>query len=92
MQGQRLGCLAAILVIGLVLASSAAADVAPGNGWGPRRLTLMTVSNPRPELVSGGEVLVRVDVGERINPADVRITSDGPVSYTHLTLPTTPYV
>ena len=37
----------------------------------------MTVSNPRPELVSGGEVLVRVDVGERINPADVRITSDG---------------
>ena len=77
MQGQRRGCLAAILVIGLVLASSAAADVAPGNGWGPRRLTLMTVSNPRPELVSGGEVLVRVDVGERINPADVRITSDG---------------
>jgi len=37
----------------------------------------VTVSNPRPELVSGGEVLVRVEVGGRINPADVRITSDG---------------
>jgi hypothetical protein len=28
-------------------------------------------------LVSGGEVLVRVDVPNHINPADVRITSDG---------------
>ena len=77
MRVQRVGCVATILVIGLVLASSAAADVAPAKGWGARRLALMTVSNSRPELVSGGEVLVRVDVGKRINPADVRITSDG---------------
>ena len=28
-------------------------------------------------MVSGGEVLVRVDVGKDINPADVQITSDG---------------
>ena len=77
MRVPRVGCVATILVIGLVLASSAAADVAPAKGWGARRLALMTVSNSRPELVSGGEVLVRVDVGKRINPADVRITSDG---------------
>jgi hypothetical protein len=37
----------------------------------------VTVSNPRPELVSGDEVLVRVDVGRGIKPADVKITSDG---------------
>jgi len=37
----------------------------------------VTVSNPRPELVSGGEALVRVDVGRDINPADVLITLDG---------------
>jgi hypothetical protein len=37
----------------------------------------VTVSNPRPELVSGGEVLVRVDVPLHINAGDVQVTSDG---------------
>ncbi|HEX4283214.1 MAG TPA: DUF6351 family protein [Solirubrobacteraceae bacterium] len=77
MRGRSLGCLAAISVIGLVLASTAAAGVRPAHSHGSRRLGLFTVSNTRPELVSGSEVLVRVDVGEDINPADVRVTSDG---------------
>jgi hypothetical protein len=40
---------------------------------GPGRLALLTVSNPRPELVSGGEVLVRVVVPPRIRASQVRI-------------------
>jgi hypothetical protein len=67
--------LAAISVIALVLAPTAAA--AGGHGPAPRRLALVTVSNPRPQLVSGGQVLVRVEVGRDINPADVEITSNG---------------
>jgi len=71
------GWLAAISAIALVLAPTAAQAAAPGNGLAVGRLTLVTVSNPRPELVSGGEVLVRVDVPDHTNPADVQITSDG---------------
>ncbi len=37
----------------------------------------MTVSNPRPELVSGGEVLVRVDVPQHTSPASVQVIADG---------------
>jgi Tannase-like family of unknown function (DUF6351) len=77
MRGWSLGSLAAISVIGLVLAPTAAATVARPHRTGPGRLALVTVSNPRPELVSGGEVLVRVDVGGGINPGRVRITSEG---------------
>ncbi|HUC26704.1 MAG TPA: DUF6351 family protein [Streptosporangiaceae bacterium] len=72
-----MGWLAAISAIALVLAPTAAQAAAPGNGLAVGRLTLVTVSNPRPELVSGGEVLVRVDVPDHTNPADVQITSDG---------------
>jgi hypothetical protein len=75
--GRLLAYLAVGSLIALVLASTAAAHGAPANRRASRRLALVTVSNPRPELVSGGEVLVRVDVGRDINPADVRITSDG---------------
>ena len=56
---------------------SVAQAAAPGNGLAVGRLALATVSNPRPELVSGGEVLVRVDVPDHTNPADVQVTSDG---------------
>jgi len=81
--GSRLGhvqsvvWLAAISAAALVLAPSVAQASAPRNGPGAGRLTLVTVSNPRPELVSGDEVLVRVDVPEHTNPADVQVTSDG---------------
>jgi Tannase-like family of unknown function (DUF6351) len=71
------GWLAAISAIALVLAPTAAQAAAPGNGPALGRLALVTVSNPRPELVSGGKVLVRVDVPKHIGPADVQITSDG---------------
>jgi hypothetical protein len=71
------GWLVAISVIALVLAPTVAQAAAPGNGQARGRLALVTVSNPRPELVSGGEVLVRVDVPNHIDPADVQITSDG---------------
>ncbi|MGN6867573.1 MAG: DUF6351 family protein [Solirubrobacteraceae bacterium] len=70
-----LWCLAA-LVFALVAAPAAAAHIGRGHGFGPR-LALVTVSNPRPELVSGGEVLVRVAVGRDVDPGDVRIFSDG---------------
>ena len=76
MRGWLLGCLVAIWVIALVLVPTAAA-AAPGHGRAPGRLAIVTVSNPRSELVSGGDVLVRVDVGRHTDPADVRITSDG---------------
>ncbi|HEY1520528.1 MAG TPA: DUF6351 family protein [Solirubrobacteraceae bacterium] len=77
MRGCPLGCLAAISVIAVVLTPTAAAAVAPAHGLAQGRLALVTVSNPRPELVSGGEVLVRVDLGRDVSPAGVRITSDG---------------
>ncbi|MDR3034203.1 MAG: DUF6351 family protein, partial [Kitasatospora sp.] len=33
----------------------------------------MPLSNPRPELVSGGEVLVRVEVPPRVAASQVRV-------------------
>ena len=75
MRGRPLGWLAAIATIALVLGPGAAQAAAPDHGAAPGRLALVTVSNPRPDLVSGGEVLVRVDVPKHINPADVRIFS-----------------
>jgi len=71
------GWLAGISAIALVLAPTAAHAAAPRNDLALGRLALVTVSNPRPELVSGGEVLVRVDVPDHTNPADVQVTSDG---------------
>ena len=69
--------LAVSSAIAFMLAPAAAHAAAPGDGLAAGRLALVTVSNPRPELVSGDEVLVRVDVPEHINAADVRITSNG---------------
>jgi hypothetical protein len=54
----------------LALASS-------GQAGTPGRLDLVSVSNPRPELVSGGEVLVRVAVPPRISASDVRVFANG---------------
>jgi hypothetical protein len=67
----------AALVIALVLVPTAAAHVGRGHGFGSGRLALVSVSNPRPELVSGGEVLIRVDVSRGVDPSDMRIFSDG---------------
>jgi hypothetical protein len=73
----RRALLAAVPLVALVLAPTAAAHFAPRHRPDSGRLALVTVSNPRPELVSGGEVLVRVDASRHVNPADVRITSNG---------------
>jgi hypothetical protein len=43
----------------------------------PGRLAISTVSNPRPELVSGGQVLVRVDVPAHVSASAVHVTSNG---------------
>ncbi len=50
---------------------------APAHASSPGRLALISVSNPRPELVSGGQVLIRVEVPAHTRAADVRITADG---------------
>jgi hypothetical protein len=63
-------------VSALLLAPAAASAAGPGNAALAGRLALVTVSNSRPELVSGGEVLVRVDVPRLVNPDAVRIISD----------------
>jgi hypothetical protein len=77
MRGRPLGWLAAIPAIALIAAPSAAQAAGPSTGGPPGRLALATVSNPRPELVSGGEVLVRVDVPQHTSPASVRVSADG---------------
>jgi hypothetical protein len=43
----------------------------------PGQLALVSVSNPRPELVSGGEVLIQVRVPRGTQPSSVRVTADG---------------
>ncbi|MGH1564648.1 DUF6351 family protein [Mumia sp. DW29H23] len=55
---------AGVLVSGLLMASlsppASGAVTAHGSEGGKARLAVETVSNPRPDLVSGGDVLVRV--------------------------------
>jgi hypothetical protein len=79
MRGRLAGWLVAIptIAVALVLAPTASAGVSRGHDDGRGRLALTTVSNPRPELVSGNEVLVRLTGSRGIRPGDVRITSDG---------------
>jgi hypothetical protein len=68
---------AAVLAIAAGAAAPAVARAATAAPALPGRLALISVSNPRPELVSGGEVLIRVRVPAGVRPADVRVTSDG---------------
>src|SRR5580658_1607853 len=77
MRSRPQGWPAAVLVIALMAAPTAAQAAQPASGGPPGQLALVTVSNPRPELVSGGEVLVRVDVPRHTSPASVRGTSAG---------------
>ncbi|HEY0451841.1 DUF6351 family protein, partial [Actinophytocola sp.] len=61
---------ASVLAVTAALATSlAAATTASAAGYHGSRLTVTTVSNPRPEFVSGGDVLVRVTA-----PAGQRVT------------------
>ncbi|HEY0806518.1 MAG TPA: DUF6351 family protein, partial [Pseudonocardiaceae bacterium] len=67
---------AILTAISGLLVGPAAASPAP-NEHRPAQLAIATVSNPRPELVSGGQVLVRVTVPEDARPDRVRITENG---------------
>jgi hypothetical protein len=62
------------------MVAGAAAPVVARAAAVPERsggLALISVSNPRPELVSGGQVLIRVRVPAGVPAGQVRITSDG---------------
>ncbi|MEV4148782.1 DUF6351 family protein [Amycolatopsis sp. NPDC049691] len=59
MANRTLRSVVVVVAMTPVLLGTATATAAPGTPPG-RRLTVETVSNPRPALVSGGQVLVRV--------------------------------
>ncbi|WP_372665994.1 DUF6351 family protein [Amycolatopsis kentuckyensis] len=61
----------AALTVPVLLLGTATAVAAPDTQAG-RRLTIETVSNPRPALVSGGQVLVRV-----VAPGKTRVSANG---------------
>lgn len=62
----------AALAAGLMALGAVSAVAAPDQGGGP---VITTVSNPRPQYVSGPEVLVRVAPGRA--GGSVRVTADG---------------
>ena len=57
-------------------ADHGAADHGAADHGRPDRLALVPLSNPRPELVSGGEVLVRVEVPPGVAASQVRVFDD----------------
>lgn len=69
------GCTAAAAVLLAVPVLTAGAAAAAPAGQGPLQIT--SVSNPRPQLVSGGDVLVRVTLPAGVDRSAVRITADG---------------
>ncbi|HEX5119007.1 MAG TPA: DUF6351 family protein [Pseudonocardiaceae bacterium] len=71
----------AVLAVGLT-ATPATASQGPGNQngqghGGPAHLSLVTVSNPRPSLISGGQALIGVTVPDGVQAGAVRITANG---------------
>ncbi|MFJ9782919.1 DUF6351 family protein [Amycolatopsis sp. NPDC101161] len=70
----RSSVLVAALTVPVLLTGSAVASAGPAPG---RQLTIETVSNPRPALVSGGQVLVKVVPPERTPAARVRVSANG---------------
>ncbi len=67
----------AALIVGLT-ASPATASQGPGNqGGSSDNLALTSISNPRPTLVSGGQVLIGVTVPHGVRASDVRVTANG---------------
>lgn len=72
----RSSVVVAALTAPVLLLGTAAAVAAPGfpPGW---QLTVETVSNPRPALVSGGQVLVKVVPPERMHGGRVEVSANG---------------
>ena len=64
---------AAVLVAGVLVPTTAGATPAHPD----RGLTIASVSNPHADLVSGEQVLVRVQPAERDRAGDLRVTLDG---------------
>ncbi|HEX3791960.1 MAG TPA: DUF6351 family protein [Pseudonocardiaceae bacterium] len=71
--------LAATFVVTLGIASTpaASASAATPAAVHPTRLSLTSVSNPHPQLVSGGQVLVEATLPSGAHPSQVRITENG---------------
>lgn len=68
--------LAAVIVTGCSAAAAAqAADTAPAGA--ASRLTVTTVANPRPQLISGSETLIRVTLPSAAKRSGVRVTENG---------------
>jgi hypothetical protein len=67
----------AITFVALPAAPTVAQAAVSAHQSQPARLALVSVSNPRPELVSGGEVLIRVSVPARVSDSAVRVTVNG---------------
>ncbi|MDT8911813.1 DUF6351 family protein [Amycolatopsis sp. PS_44_ISF1] len=65
---------AALAVLAVLAASILLGSTAPSAGAAPARVGLTTVSNPRPDLVSGGQVLLRVTAPD---PRGVRVSAGG---------------
>ncbi|HKF78193.1 MAG TPA: DUF6351 family protein [Candidatus Dormibacteraeota bacterium] len=59
-----------------VLATAGPGAAAVAGAARPDRLQVVSVSNPRPGLVSGGEVLVRVSLPAGVRADTVRVTAD----------------
>lgn len=72
----RSSIVVAALTAPVLLLGTATAVAAPGTPAG-RQLTIETVSNPRPALVSGGQVLVRVVPPGRTPAGQVRVSDNG---------------
>jgi hypothetical protein len=67
-------CLAAVVVTGCTAAAQTADTTPAGAASG---LTVTTVANPRPQLISGSETLIRVTLPRPANQAGLRITENG---------------
>jgi hypothetical protein len=72
-----IAAVAAVAFIAWPAAPAVAQAAAPAHAGEPGRLALISVSNPRPGLVSGGDVLIRVRVPAGVQASDVRVTADG---------------
>ena len=66
------------LLVPVVLAAAPALACAPGVGSNASdQIRITSVSNPRPEMVSGGDVLVRVTPPGGVAAGQVRVTANG---------------
>jgi uncharacterized tannase-like protein DUF6351 len=68
-------CLGALLMVAGCASAAAQAAGAPAAG-GASGLTVTTVANPRPQLISGSETLIRVTLPSAADRAGLRVTDN----------------